>query len=84
MEGKLNTALVQAMWYITQNRVSTYESIKLNDNATVFQAKITAIQRLAEYLFSSTAAEYVKILVNSQATLVSWQLKDRNCCLLYE
>ena len=52
-----------------KNRVITYESIKLNDNATVFQAEITAIQRAAEYLFSSTEAKYVKILADSQAAL---------------
>ena len=54
-----------------KNEVNNYSSIKLNDNATVFQAEIVAIQYAADYLYASTDAKYVKILVDSQAALLA-------------
>ena len=47
----------------------TYESLKLNDNATVFQAEIIAIKKAAEYLLKHHTAKYVKIFSDSQAAL---------------
>ena len=54
-----------------KNEVLSYESIKLNDNATVFQAEITAIRYAADYLYSLPTVKFVKILVDSQAALLA-------------
>jgi ribonuclease HI len=54
-----------------RNEVLSYESIKLNDNASVFQAEITAIMYAADYLYTLQNVKFVKILVDSQAALLA-------------
>jgi ribonuclease HI len=54
-----------------KNEVLSYESIKLNDNASVFQAEITAIRYAANYLYTLKNVKFVKILVDSQAALLA-------------
>jgi ribonuclease HI len=54
-----------------KREVVTYQSIKLNDNATVFQAEVTAIRLAAEYLIRHFNARYVKFLSDSQAALLA-------------
>ena len=48
-----------------------YESLKLPDHATVFQAEVMAINKCAEYLLKLENPKFVKILVDSQAALLA-------------
>jgi len=59
-----------------KKEIVNYCSIKLNDNATVFQAEITAIKQAADYLYSTKGVKFVKILVDSQAALRACRLSS--------
>jgi ribonuclease HI len=48
-----------------------HESIKLRDDATVFQAEVLAIKEAAGFIRSNLDAKYVKILSDSQAALLA-------------
>jgi ribonuclease HI len=59
-----------------RKEVVNYCSFKLNDNATVFQAEITAIKQVADYLSAVKGVKFVKILVDSQAALLALENKQ--------
>jgi len=59
-----------------KKEVISHSSIKLNDNATVFQAEITAIKQAADYLHSIGGVKFVKLLVDSQAALLALESKE--------
>jgi ribonuclease HI len=52
-----------------KNQALSYETIKLNALATVFQAELLAIKHAALYIFNNMQAKHVKILSDSQAAL---------------
>ena len=52
-----------------KREVIYYESLKLNDTATVFQAEVTAIAQAAKQMIKLDRAKFVKILSDSQAAL---------------
>jgi ribonuclease HI len=59
-----------------KKEIINYCSIKLNDNATVFQAEIAAIKQAADYLYATKDVKFVKILVDSQAALLALENKQ--------
>ena len=54
-----------------KKQVVYYESFKLEDYATVFQAEIMAIKKSLEYIMECGEAKFVKILSDSQAALMA-------------
>ena len=52
-----------------KNKPVAHASIKLNDEATVFQAEIIALKKAAEYIRMNMEPRYGKILSDSQAAL---------------
>ena len=66
-----------------KREVIYYESLKLNDKATVFQAEVTAITQAAKYTIKLDKAKYVKLLSDSQAALQALKgIKVHSKCVL--
>jgi ribonuclease HI len=67
-----------------KKEVIIYESIKLPDYATVFQAEVLAVREAAKFIRVHTQAKHIKILTDSQAGLLALASPEVSSILVWE